>query len=172
MKTKIPSFVSFLIVIAVFLLVYFVSGIRLCAVVSGSMEPNLPTWSLSIVSTRAKYENIQVGDIVVYERESDGKRIIHRVIEITDEGMVTKGDHNRVADEGFTTAENFFGKYLFHVPWLGKLPILIRTPLGYAVIGVVLALLIVTTIADERKAKQQEAAEQAAKAEAGEGKEE
>ena len=160
MKTKIPSFLPFLCVIVLFLLVYFISGIRLCAVVSGSMEPNLPTWSLSFVSTRTKYEDVQVGDIVVYVRESDGKRIIHRVIEITDEGMVTKGDHNKIDDGVSTTKANFYGKYLFHVPWLGRLPVLIRTPVGYCVVGVIVVLLIVTTVADEKKARKQEAAEE------------
>ena len=59
-----------------------ISGIRLCAVVSGSMEPNLPTWSLSIVNTKASYDSIQTGDIVVYYRRSDHTHIIHRMTEI------------------------------------------------------------------------------------------
>ena len=75
-----------------------ISGIRLCAVVSGSMEPNLPTWSLSIVNTKASYDSIQTGDIVVYYRRSDHTRIIHRVTEIKPNGMVTKGDANSVTD--------------------------------------------------------------------------
>lgn len=65
-----------------------ISGIRLCAVVSGSMEPNLPTWSLCVISTRTPYDKIQTGDIVVYNRRSDDTRIIHRVTKITPEQSV------------------------------------------------------------------------------------
>ena len=71
-----------LIVLALIILLTFISGIRMCAVVSGSMEPNIPTWSLCFVNTRISYDDIQVGDVVVYKRRSDGLRIIHRVIEI------------------------------------------------------------------------------------------
>ena len=82
---------SFLAVIAVILALYFGSGLRLCAVVSGSMEPNLPVWSLCVVSTRTDFDDLDVGDIIVYIRDSDGKRIIHRVIDFEDGELIMKG---------------------------------------------------------------------------------
>jgi len=169
--THLGGWLPFLIVIAVFLLVYFITGIRMCAVVSGSMEPNLPTWSLSFVSTRTKYEDLKVGDIVVYNRESDGKRIIHRVIEITEEGIVTKGDHNKIDDGVSVTPDNLYGRHLFYIPKVGKLPMLIHTPAGIAVVGALLALLIISTVADERKARKRAGAAQTPPAERREEKE-
>lgn len=50
------SSVVFLLVMITLLFLGQISGIRLCAVVSGSMEPNLPTWSLSIVNTKNGYQ--------------------------------------------------------------------------------------------------------------------
>lgn len=108
-----------LLVMAVFVLLTLISGIRPCAVVSGSMEPNLPTWSLCFVNTRASYDSIQIGDIVVYNRRSDNKRIIHSVIEIEPDGMVTKGDANPVSDGLSVGRDNLYGKSLFYIPYLG-----------------------------------------------------
>lgn len=107
-----------LLAFAAFLLFGVISGLRLCSVVSGSMEPNIPTWSLCVINTRASYESIEVGDVVVYSR-SNGKRIIHRVIEITPEGLITKGDANFSDDGVSVTSENLVGKTLFHIPYLG-----------------------------------------------------
>ena len=144
----------FLIVcILILVLLYFATGLRLCSVESGSMEPTIPTGSLCIVSTRVDYEDIELGDVVVYVRASDGKRIIHRVIEITDDGMVTKGDANS-RDDGLSVTkewDNLFAKNLFHIPYLGKLPSLVRTPVGIGVVAVIAALLIFTEVKGDKK---------------------
>jgi signal peptidase I len=130
----------------------FLGPFRLCAVPTGSMEPNIPTWSLCLVNVKTPYEDIETGDIVVYERKSDGLRIIHRVIAITDAGMVTKGDANSIDDGVSVTPDNLFGKYLGHIPQLGRLPMLIRTPAGIAVIAVLAIGLLVWSVADDAKA--------------------
>lgn len=118
-----------LLVFAVLLLFGMISGLRLCSVVSGSMEPNIPTWSLCVVNTRASYDSIEVGDVVVYSR-SDGKRIIHRVIEITPEGMITKGDANYSDDGVSVTRENLVGKTLLHIPYLGYCGKIMQYPIA------------------------------------------
>ena len=45
-----------------------VSGLRLCPIQSGSMEPEIPTYSYCLISTRYDYDSLQVGDIIVYDR--------------------------------------------------------------------------------------------------------
>ena len=118
-----------LLVLCLTLLFGAISGIRPCAVISGSMEPNLPIWSLCFVDTRASYDDIQTGDIVVYTRHSDQLRIIHRIIEITTDGMVTKGDANPVSDGLSVGRDNLYGKNLFHIPYLGYCSQLQKKPL-------------------------------------------
>ena len=135
----------------------FLGPFRLCAVPTGSMEPNIPTWSLCIVNVKTPYEDIEKGDVVVYERRGDGLRIIHRVIAITDEGMVTKGDANSIDDGLSVTPENLYGKYLWHIPQLGRLPMLIRTPAGIAVVAALAIGLLIWSMSDDvRKLKQQQ----------------
>ena len=141
-KRGFKSSFLFPIVLIVFLAVYFLGPFRLCSVVSGSMEPNLPTWSLCVINVKVPYEELEVGDIVVYNRMRDGMRIIHRVKEITDEGIVTKGDANKTDDGVSVTAENLFGRYLFHIPKLGKLSKYLRSPAGIAVVCVLIVVLL------------------------------
>ena len=129
-----------LLILLVLLAFNFLGPFRMCAVPTGSMEPNIPTWSLCFINVKTPYEDLKTGDIVVYERSSDGLRIIHRVIAVTDEGLVTKGDANSIADGLSVTPENYFGKYLFHIPQLGRLPVLIRTPAGIAVVAALAAM--------------------------------
>ena len=149
-------------VVLLFVAVYFLLPFRLVAVVSGSMEPTIPTGSLCIVNIRVPYEEIREGDVIVYLRKSDGLRIIHRVIAVTDEGLVTKGDHNQIADGLSTTAENFYGKSLLHIPGLGKIAMKAKTPAGLAIIGAALVAVLIWTAAGERKsaAKQKEQQEE------------
>lgn len=128
-----------------------ISGIRLCAVVSGSMEPNLPTWSLSIVNTKASYDSIQTGDIVVYYRRSDHTRIIHRVTEIEPNGMVTKGDANSVTDGLSVGRDNLFGKYLFHIPYLGYFSKLGQRPIVRVEFFLCMVMILAVDIVDRWK---------------------
>ena len=66
-------------------------------------------------------ENTEVGDVLVFwSGRSDP--IIHRVIEITDSGYITKGDHNSREDDE-VDEEFVIGKALFRVPYLGWIKI-------------------------------------------------
>ena len=132
-----------------------ISGIRLCAVVSGSMEPNLPTWSLCVISTRTPYDKIQTGDIVVYNRRSDDTRIIHRVTKITPEGMITKGDANLQSDGVSVGRDNLYGKALFHLPYLGYCRKLTHAPIAWATMLVCMTGILAIEITDMHKSRKQ-----------------
>ena len=143
-------------VVILFLAIYFLGPFRLVAVVSGSMEPTIPTGSLCVINVRRPYEKLKEGDVIVYLRKSDGARIIHRAISITDEGIVTKGDANRIDDGLSTTEENYFGVSLCHIPLLGKLAMKGKTPAGIAVIAVVFVAALVWSAADDKRKRQKE----------------
>ena len=144
------STLIFVIVFAIMLL-GIISGIRPCSVISGSMEPNLPTWSLCFIDTRISYDEIQTGDIVVYNRRSDDVRIIHRVIEIEPEGMITKGDANSVSDGLSVERDNLYGKSLFYIPYLGYLGRFAQKPIVKISIIICSLVLLITDIVTSRK---------------------
>lgn len=69
-------------------------------VMSESMEPTILTGDL-ILSKQIDFEDVQVGDIIVYKHTYENgkyKAIVHRVIEKTDEYLVLKGDNNASRD--------------------------------------------------------------------------
>ncbi|HLD85334.1 MAG TPA: signal peptidase I [archaeon] len=62
-----------------------------------------------------KPENIHVGDIVLYQRDIT---IVHRIVKITENGYVTKGDNNFRPDPEIRN-EQVVGKVVADVPALG-----------------------------------------------------
>ncbi len=76
-------------------------GVRPLIVVSGSMEPVLPVGSL-VVTKAVTAEEIEVGDVVGYWTGNQfigiNPIILHRVIAITEEGYLLKGDNNETTD--------------------------------------------------------------------------
>lgn len=64
---------------------------------TGSMRPAIGKYSIYLYITDFERGDIHVGDIIVIKREEDAN-LIHRVVEITKEGYITKGDNNNVRD--------------------------------------------------------------------------
>lgn len=106
--------IVFGLLIIFFLRIY---GIDTFIVRSGSMEPAIWTGSMCFVDKRIEYDDIAVDDIVAFKR---GKLLVtHRVVNITEEGFVTKGDNNDMDDGVTTTKDNYIGKTIFAVPKMG-----------------------------------------------------
>lgn len=92
-------------------------GCQPYVVLSGSMEPLIHTGSLVYIDSRDK--DVQTDDIIAYERNDIS--VVHRVIEVTEEGYRTKGDANSTRDMGKVTESQVLGKYLFSIPAAGYL---------------------------------------------------
>lgn len=93
-------------------------------VVSGhSMEPTYDLGDLVIVRERPTSE---IGDTVVFEvpdgETGEGLLVIHRVVEVDDEGFfITQGENRTTPDRWQLTEENIVGQPLAHLPHGGKL---------------------------------------------------
>ena len=138
-------------VCVVILLSVWLSGLRLCVIQSGSMEPTIPTYSVCLVTTQVDYDDLSVGDIVVYTRHSDGQQIVHRIVDITDAGAITRGDANQTDDGVSVTPDNLYARYIAHIPCGGRVINAIRTPTGYAMIVGIVAVLITWNIIDDKR---------------------
>lgn len=71
-------------------------GIGTAVVQSGSMEPAYYKGDLLFVKEKKDYA---VGDVVVYQTE--GMMVVHRIMEINGNTVITKGDANNTYDEAF-----------------------------------------------------------------------
>lgn len=127
------KYISFVLIIAlvyiltsVFVDVFSQRPISLCGysisyVPTKSMEPIIPAKSYIVIR---QTDDIEVGDIVVYQSKSGstkGMYIIHRVIKETENGYIFQGDNNPMADEEIVTKDMIYGIYCFTVPLLGRI---------------------------------------------------
>ena len=101
-------------------------------VVSGSMEPVIHVGSMILVQENAEYEP---GDIVVYLKDS-GELIVHRLISVTGDFAITKGDANATEDDLIRTAQ-ILGTVETVIPVLGQVVLWLGEPW---VIGAVIAI--------------------------------
>ena len=131
-----------------------VTGLRLCPNTTGSMAPTIPAYSLCLIDTHVDYDSLQTGDIIVYDRPYDHMQVIHRIVAIFDEGVLTQGDANPVDDGILLTEADITGVYLCHIPGAGLAANPIRTPVGITVIlAVVVLLLLSDARAQQKKSK-------------------
>ena len=127
------------------------TGLRLCIVRTTSMEPTITPYSVCLVTTRVRYEDLSIGDIVVFTRASDGEKVVHRVVEMTDEGLITRGDANRNDDGVSVTPDTLFARYIMHIPYLGYIYVFVRTPIGVVTIVALFIALAVLNIATAKR---------------------
>jgi signal peptidase len=98
-------------------------GARPLVVLSGSMEPTLPTGDVVVVKRVAPPE-VEVGDVVTY-RNLDGDLVTHRVRGVRPRGkrfeLVTKGDANNAAERWTIDRDGQLSLALYRVPIAGRL---------------------------------------------------
>lgn len=63
--------------------------------------------------------DIKLGDVIVYDAPGYSYSIIHRVVQIKPDGVITKGDNNNVEDPWTTPMDKVHGKAVLVVPLLG-----------------------------------------------------
>ena len=111
-------------------------GIGLAVVLSGSMEPEISVGDLLMIYESKNYE---VGDVVVYQ--SGRIAVTHRIVSISGDEVITRGDANNAEDEPITL-ERIKGKVVMIIPCVGYLVNIIKTPLGtFSIIALAVLLL-------------------------------
>lgn len=106
----------------------------MAAITSGSMWPELKKGDLVFIQG-IDPKTIQVNDIIVYANDpstgsGQGGFTIHRVIELKEDTLITKGDANNIADKP-VKYEDIIGRLLKISNWQARLP-----KLGYISITV------------------------------------
>ena len=99
-------------------------GVGASVVLSGSMEPSLSVDDLVFVKAEDSYD---VGDVVVYQ--SGRSLVIHRILQIEGDAVVTKGDANNIEDAPIALAD-IKGRMVGVVPGAGRVVHFIQSPVG------------------------------------------
>ena len=128
---------------AIILIIVLIAAQHLNVVVSGSMEPTFYRGDIVMVQHTSflgiqefNPDDIQVGDVVVYNAAWYDQPVIHRVINITDINGTTmyviKGDNNKRPDPYYVPAERIqekvvsVGDNLAVIPKIGYLSLWLR----------------------------------------------
>ena len=130
-------------------------------VASGSMIPVLQVYDVLIVQGHVSFEDVKVGDIIVFNRPSGHDRVIvHRVASIIDDEpktIRTKGDANPASIPGTDfpiTKEEYIGKVAYVIPQVGYVTQLLKPPVNYVIIVIVIGIMIVKQMSKKKNEKE------------------
>ena len=119
---------------------------------SGSMIPVLQVYDVLVVNGNVPFDDIKIGDIIVFNRPNGHDRVIvHRVAAILDDRpesktIRTKGDANPISIPGTDypiTKEEYIGKVFQVVPQVGYVTRILAPPINYIIIAVIVGIMIV-----------------------------
>ena len=123
-------------------------GYQVYSVISGSMEPAIPTGSLVYIRETAP-EELSEGEVIAFYGTRDSASIItHRVVEnrvVTGE-FVTRGDANQTKDMNPVPYENVIGKVVRSVPGAGVMAEMFTSREGKILAGGVIAAAVLLQI--------------------------
>lgn len=122
-----------------------VLGYSLFEVLTGSMEPTIEIGDDVLIKVT---QDIKKGDVVVFDNKDNDNFILHRVIQVNENDVLTKGDNNNMYD-GIIPKENIIGKTLIIFPKLGKIQEFFRKP--YIFIPLIDFIVISTLVVNYRK---------------------
>lgn len=148
---------GYYLAIAVFVLAFLLAissrlnipgNFRAYSVLTGSMEPKIPTGSLIITKAIMDVSDIKQGDVITFIQPGyENKYITHRVERIEKSEMFTlfrtKGDANPVDDGWLISYGAIQGNYQVGVPYLGYLLEFLKSPIGIALFIVLPALYLI-----------------------------
>ena len=113
---------------------------------SGSMVPELQVYDIMIIDGNFPFEEVQVGDIILFNRPSGPDRVIaHRVAAIIDDEpytLRTKGDANPSSIPGTDfpiTEQEYIGQVDYVIPQMGYITRIIAPPISFIIqIGILM----------------------------------
>jgi len=140
-------FITFIVAIACLLIIstFPITGnIEVKIVQSGSMEPTIKTGGIVVIKPM---DNYKIGDVITFKKARTQEPITHRIHDMKiSEGnpyYITKGDANNAPDQREISKDEVLGKVLVSVPYLGYAVDFAQKPLGFALIIIIPAFLII-----------------------------
>ena len=137
---------------------YFGAQNPFYVVSSGSMYPELAMYDIIVISGHVLFEDVRIGDIIVFDRPKDhDKVIVHRVVAVVDDNpktLRTKGDNNQnsiVGTDYPITKEEYIGTVVHVIPQVGFITKILQPPINYIIIAVIIGVMIIRQIVKNKK---------------------
>ena len=144
---------------------YFGAQNPFYVVSSGSMYPELAMYDIIVISGHILFEDVKIGDIIVFDRPKDHDRVIvHRVVAVVDDDpktLRTKGDNNQrsmVGTDYPITEKEYIGTVVHVIPQVGFITQILQPPINYIIIAVIIGVMVIRQIYKKDKKKLMEQA--------------
>ena len=134
-----------ILILAVVVIASYLFGIRTFCVKTGSMGDAVPMGSLCFVNRSIQFESIDPGEIIAFIA-GDDLRVTHRAVEVSEDGITTRGDVNNVNDPELVTKETYIGQTIFCVPNLGYFVEWMYSGPGIVVIALIVLLIQISGV--------------------------
>lgn len=96
-----------IVLLSIYALLRFTNRVEIYKVRTGSMEDGIHVGDYILITKRSNYK---IGDVVTYK--IDNYYITHRIVEINDDKVITKGDANNTEDKAISKSD-IIGKVMF-----------------------------------------------------------
>lgn len=138
-------FIGAIAILLIFSVFPIAGNYKLFIVQSGSMAPAIKMGSIVVIKPADDYK---IGDVITFGPYSRTKApTTHRIYEIKVESdqpiYITKGDANEDPDQREITKKDVLGKVILSVPYLGYVVDFAKKPMGFALIIVIPATIII-----------------------------
>lgn len=123
-------------------------NVKPLVVVSGSMEPGIPTGSL-ILSQKVPVGDLEVGDVVTVPKRAGNELVTHRIVRIEDaevgRELVLRGDANDT-DDPYGYAVESAGQHLVTLPGAGYAVAFVQSRSGTILVGATVAVVVILLV--------------------------
>ena len=114
------------------------------------MKPTIDAGDLIFIK-KVDINNLKKGDIISFK--NDDIIATHRIVDIDDKKVVTKGDNNNIEDYP-TDKSDIIGKFIFAIPKIGYVISYAMSPVGMVTIALVITFIFIYDfIFREKKSK-------------------
>lgn len=109
-----------LVLVLLILILNIVRPLQFVLVSGVSMEPVMVSNDLAMINNLHDYENVDDGDVIVFNSGCGDYTVIHEVVEVTEDGLVTQGYNNNYTDQSRNCQPkvdkyDYIGRMMFHV---------------------------------------------------------
>ncbi|MCR8850546.1 signal peptidase I [Rossellomorea sp. SC111] len=123
-------------------------GYKPLTVLTNSMEPKISAGDMVFVKEKDAM-SVKEKEIITF-RTADQKVVTHRVVDVTPEGFLTKGDNNNVEDSWKVKPDSLIGEVAVILPNAGYVAKFISSKIGFSLFVLLPFLLFILIEVFER----------------------
>ena len=139
-------------------------GYQTFVILTDSMEPVLPTGSAVLVKNLKDDEEPKEGDIVSFRVDRLGEDAVfthyYRGTETEEDGStryLTQGATAERPDDYITHRQDIIGTYVFHIPYVGRIVLFLKSPFALIELGIIMIIMIIYQLLWDKFDKEEQA---------------